>query len=39
VAEGKKLVICIALGYPNENAALNKYSGIKQKPDAFTIMG
>jgi nitroreductase len=38
VAEGKKLVICIALGYPNEKAALNKYSGIKQKPDAFTMI-
>lgn len=36
IAESKKLVICIALGYPNENAVLNTYSGIKQKPDAFT---
>jgi len=36
IAESKKMVICIALGYPNENAVLNTYSGIKQKPDAFT---
>jgi len=37
VAESKKLVICIALGYPNEKAVLNAYSGIKQNPDAFTV--
>jgi nitroreductase len=36
VAEGKKLVVCIALGYPNETAVLNTYRSIKQKPDAFT---
>jgi nitroreductase len=38
VAASKKLVVCIALGYPNAKAALNAYSGIKQKPDAFTVM-
>lgn len=36
VTESKKLVICIALGYPNEKAVLNTYTGLKQKPDAFT---
>jgi len=36
IAESKKLVICIALGYPNEKAVLNTYRSIKQKPDAFT---
>ncbi|TRZ91198.1 hypothetical protein D4R89_03360 [bacterium] len=36
VAESKKLVICISLGYPNEKAVLNTYRGIKQKPEAFT---
>jgi nitroreductase len=36
VSESKKLVICIALGYPNEKAVLNTYRSIKQKPDAFT---
>lgn len=38
VAESKKLVICVALGYPDEKALLNTYRGIKQKPDAFTKM-
>jgi nitroreductase len=36
VPESKKLVVCIALGYRNENAPLNAYQGIKQTPDAFT---
>jgi nitroreductase len=36
VAESKKLVICISMGYMDENAVLNTYSSIKQKPDAFT---
>lgn len=36
VEESKKLVVCVALGYPNEKAVLNTYHGIKQKPDAFT---
>ncbi len=36
VAEGKKLVIGISLGYPDEKAVLNTYRSIKQRPDAFT---
>jgi nitroreductase len=36
VAEGKKLVIGISLGYPDDKAVLNTYHGIKQNPDAFT---
>lgn len=36
VAESKKLVICIALGYPDEEAPLNTYRSSKQKPDGFT---
>jgi len=36
VAESKKLVICISLGYPDEKAVLNTYRSIKQKPDEFT---
>jgi nitroreductase len=36
VAEGKKLVVCVALGYANKKALLNTYHGIKQQPDAFT---
>jgi hypothetical protein len=36
LAESKKLVICISLGYPDENAVLNTYRSIKQKPDEFT---
>jgi nitroreductase len=36
VAENKKLIICISLGYPDENAVLNTYRSIKQKPDEFT---
>ena len=36
LAEGKKLVICIALGYPDKKAKLNTYRSLKQKPDEFT---
>jgi nitroreductase len=36
LAESKKLVICISLGYPDEKAAVNTYRSIKQKPDEFT---
>ncbi|MBU1207439.1 MAG: nitroreductase [Proteobacteria bacterium] len=36
IAESKKLVICIALGYPDEKAKLNTYRSLKQKPDEFT---
>lgn len=33
---GKKLVICIAMGYADSKAVLNTYRSRKQKPDAFT---
>jgi len=36
IAESKKLVICISMGYPDEKAKLNTYRSIKQKPDEFT---
>jgi nitroreductase len=36
MAESKKLVICIALGYPDKKAKLNTYRSLKQKPDEFT---
>jgi nitroreductase len=36
IAESKKLVICISLGYPDEKAKLNAYRSLKQKPDEFT---
>ena len=36
VAEGKKLVIGISLGYPDEKAVLNTYRSTRQKPDEFT---
>jgi nitroreductase len=36
VAESKKLVIGISLGYPDGKAVLNTYRSIKQNPDAFT---
>ena len=36
VAEGKKLVIGISLGYEDDKAVLNTYRGVKQSPDAFT---
>jgi nitroreductase len=35
IAESKKLVVCISLGYPDE-APLNTYRSVKQKPDEFT---
>lgn len=34
--KSKKLVICISLGYPDEEAKLNTYRSLKQKPDEFT---
>ena len=36
IAESKKLVICISLGYPDEKAKLNAYRSLKQKPNEFT---
>jgi len=36
IAESKKLVICISLGYPDEKAKLNTYRSLKQKPSEFT---
>jgi len=36
IAESKKLVICISLGYPDKKAKLNTYRSLKQKPDEFT---
>jgi nitroreductase len=36
VPEGKKLVIGISLGYPDDKAKLNAYRSIKQKPEEFT---
>ena len=36
LAESKKLVICIALGYPDEKAKLNTYRSLRQKPNEFT---
>ena len=36
IAESKKLVICISLGYPDEKAKLNMYRSLKQKPNEFT---
>jgi len=36
VPESKKLVICIALGYPDNEAKLNTYRAIKQKPEEYT---
>jgi nitroreductase len=36
LAESKKLIIGISLGYPEEKAALNTYRSLKQKPDEFT---
>lgn len=36
IEEGKKLVICISLGYPDSKAQLNSYHALKQKPDEFT---
>jgi nitroreductase len=36
IPENKKLVICISLGYPDNEAKLNTYRAIKQKPEEFT---
>ncbi len=36
VPENKKLVICISFGYPDNEAKLNTYRAIKQKPEEFT---
>lgn len=36
LAESKKLVIGISLGYPDKKAKLNAYRSRKQKPDEFT---
>jgi nitroreductase len=36
IAESKKLIIGIALGYPDNEAKLNTYRSVKQKPEAFT---
>ncbi len=35
VSEGKKLIIGISLGYPDNEAKLNTYLAIKQKPEEF----
>ncbi len=36
VAESKKLVIGISMGYPDEGAKLNTYRSVKQKAEEFT---
>jgi nitroreductase len=36
IAESKKLVICVSLGYPDEKAKLNTYRSLKQKVNEFT---
>jgi nitroreductase len=36
ITQSKKLVICISLGYPDEQAKLNTYRSNKQKPEEFT---
>ena len=36
IAESKKLVICVSLGYADKKAKLNTYHSLKQKPDEFT---
>jgi nitroreductase len=36
IAESKKLVICISMGYQDKKAKLNTYRSIKQKADDFT---
>ena len=36
LAENKKMVICISMGYPDNAARLNTYHAIKEKPEAFT---
>jgi len=35
IPESKKLVICISMGYPDNEAKLNTYRAIKQKPQEF----
>ncbi len=35
IAESKKLVICISLGYPDEKDKLNTYRSLKREPDQF----
>ena len=37
VSESKKLVICIALGYPDDRSPINAYRSTRQKPDEFTM--
>ena len=36
IPESKKLIICISLGYSDNEAKLNTYRATKQKPEAFT---
>ena len=36
VAETKKLIIGISMGYPDETAKLNTYRSLRQKPEEFT---
>jgi nitroreductase len=36
IADSKKLVICVSLGYPDEKAKLNTYRSLKQKMNDFT---
>jgi nitroreductase len=36
IAETKKLVICISLGYPDDKAPVNAYKSLKLKADQFT---
>lgn len=36
VSENMKLMICISLGYPDNEAKLNTYRAVKQTPDEFT---
>jgi nitroreductase len=36
IADSKKLVICISLGYPDDKDKSNTYRSLKQKPDEFT---
>ena len=36
IPEGKKLIIGISLGYPDDAAKLNKYRAVKESPEVFT---
>ncbi len=36
ISESKQLVIGISIGYPDEEAKLNEYRALKQKPEEFT---